>query len=224
MIVEARMGERRASPGAVHELRSGPHSELIIGHAGFGRFFETCREDRIFYLHNQAQTMAATHNTPLAAATGTPIVGFHNPANSNTAAVIIYGWFASVSGTPAAQAHPVWNVVANATGITANASGTPIPGFVSSTSTSRMESYSNVALTGLNTATGNLLAPRPFGFDTFAGAQAANAHNGSRDDVEGALIVPPNSICGIFAGTGAGTTWVVSAGISWVEVPWSAVS
>ena len=220
MLIEAKAGERRVSNGALSDLRSGPNAELIVSHAGFGRFFETTRADRVFYLHNQAQTMAATHNTPLAAATGTPIVGIHNPASSGVAAVILYGWFASVSGTPAAQAHPVWNVVANATGITTNPGGSIVPGLAKSTTTSSVEAYNNVALTGLNTATGNLLAVRPFGVDTFAGAQAANAHNGSRDDVEGAIIVPPNAICGIFAGTGAGTTWVVSAGMAWAEIEW----
>jgi hypothetical protein len=36
--------------------------------------------------------------------------------------------------------------------------------------------------------------------------------------VDGAIVVPPGAAIGICAGTGAGTSWVVSAGMSWMEV------
>lgn len=219
-LIELEVGERPAAAGSRTDGRAGVLSEMIVNDCGLGRYFEAARNDRIFYTQSQAITIAATHNTPLAAATGTPIVGLWNPPGSGVAVAILYGWFASVSGTPPAQAHPVWNYAVNQTAITATPTGTIFSGLASAVAATKVRPMNNIALTGLNIAAGNLAAPRPFGLDTFAGAQAANSHNGGRDDVDGAIILPPGSVVGLFAGIAAGTTWVVSAGIGWAEVPW----
>lgn len=219
-LMEMLTGERRVAAGVPAQARSGAFSEQIVNDVGLGRFFEGARLGRLFYTQSQAITIAATHNTPLAAATGTPIVGFFNPPNSSVAAVILQGWFASISGTPPAQAHPVWNYAVGQNALTVTPAGTISSALASAAAPSQMKCYSNLALTGLNIAAGNLAAPRPFGLDTFAGAMAANASNGATDNVDGALIIPPGTVCGIFSGVAAGTTWVVSAGALWAEVPW----
>ena len=181
-------------------------------------YYQATRAGRTFYLSNQAQTMATTHNTPLAAATGTPIVGIINPVGNTKAAVITYGWFVSVSGTPAAQAHPVWNYATQIATVSTNPAGTISNGMIQFGSPSTMLAYNNVALTGMLISTGSVGAIRPFGMDTFAGAMAANGNNSSVDYVDGAIIVPPGAVVGLFAGVAAGTSWVVSAGMGWQEI------
>lgn len=196
----------------------GPEAD-ILSSDWMPPLYQATRQGRVFYLENQAQTMATTHNTPIAAATATPIVGFLNPPNSKVNGVILSGWFANISGTPGPQAHPVWNAAWSVGALTAVPSGTIRSGIIGAATQSAMRAYNNVALTGIGTTAINLGAIRPFGMDTFAGAIAANGNNSSYDDVRGAIIVPPGAIIMLLSGTTAGTTWVVSAGMSWMEVP-----
>lgn len=210
----------RLAHNAENPLRLGPYGEQIVNDIGFGKFYEACRTGRLFHLLNSAQTIAATHNSPLAAATGTPIVGILNPNNSGKAAIIQSGWMTTISGTPPAQANPTWNFAQNQLNISTNPAGTILSGKLDPIAGTAMKAYNNVALTGLNTASGNIGAIRHFGGAPFAGAIAANHDQGWFDAVEGALIVPPGCICGIFAGAAAGTTWIVSAMMSWVEADW----
>ena len=203
---------------AVIPAMGGPERD-VLSSDWMPPLYHATRKGRVFYLENQALTMATTHNTPMDAATDTFIVGFLNPLNSKVNAVILSGWMANVSGTPGPQAHPVWNAAFGTQSLTAVASGSIRSGYLGAGTPSAMRAYNNVALTGLTTGAHNFSAPRPFGVDTFAAAIAANGNNGSYDNVQGALIVPPGVMVGLCAGTTAGTTWVVSAGICWMEVP-----
>jgi hypothetical protein len=209
--------EGQAKSGAQTPILAGAERDMLASQ-WLPQYYHATRAGRTFYTETQALTMAATHATPIDAATDTFICGFINPANSGKNAVILYGWFATVSGTPSAQAHPVWNYATLAGSVTAASTGTIKCGLIQMGSPSVMRPASNIALTGLVVTTGSLGAIRPFGFDTFAGATAANASNGSTDYVDGAIVVPPGAAIGICAGTGAGTSWVVSAGMSWMEV------
>jgi hypothetical protein len=219
LSIGGRVGEVRAGIGSIgSEVRQGAYAELITNQAGYGRFFEATRVNRVFNIYAQAVTIASTHNTPLAAATGTPIVGFIN-ISTNRAASILSGFIASQSGTPPANAQAVWNAAIAATTVSTAAAGTITPGVIG-TSSSAMKPMNSVALTALNIAASNLIALRPFGGAPFAGAIAANHDAGTSDLVDGLIIVPPGAFIGIFAGTAAGTTWIVNAGMTWVEVDW----
>src|SRR5436309_2388991 len=92
-------GEFRQAQGSAGSTRQGPYNEAIVNDGGYGRFFEACRNNRIFYLYAQNVTLATTHNTPLALASATPIVGIIN-TSANKAASILTGFFAWISGTP----------------------------------------------------------------------------------------------------------------------------
>lgn len=173
-----------------------------------------------YYLNTTAQTIAATHNSPLAAATATPIVGIVNPLNSGYAAVIEHGWFTTVSGTPPASSNPSWNFATGISTISTNPSGTIVNGLIGSNDVGSMRAYNNVALTGLGVATGQVGLIKHWGGAVFAGAVAANHDQGYVDNTNGGIIVPPG--CGLFvlAGSAAGTSWVVAAGMSWREINW----
>jgi hypothetical protein len=40
------------------------------------------------------------------------------------------------------------------------------------------------------------------------------------EDLGGLFIVPPGGLCAIMCGTGAGTSWIVNAGLTWAEIDW----
>lgn len=218
--VKAIVGEQRAAIGSESTLRIGPYSELIVNDIGLGRFFCAARNGKVFMLNATAQTIAATHNSPLAAATATPIVGIINPVNSGRAAAILSGWMSSISGTPPANANPSWNFATAIQAISTNPSGSIQPGLINGSQQSSMKAYNNVALTGLGIATGQVGLLRHFGGAPFAGALAANHDVGWWDNVEGAIIAPPGTGIIMLAGAAAGTSWVVSAGMTWAEVDW----
>lgn len=215
-MMRGKQGERPLGRGNESELRLGKLSELIVNDSGLGRFFEAAFSGRVFYTYQQALTIAATHNSPLAAATATPIVGIANPPSSNRLAVVLSGFISHVSGTPAGG-QAVWNAAKSSGVLSVNPTGSIVPGFIGGAG-SIMRCVNNIALTGLDITTGNLTAVRPFGGAAFAGALAANHDAGWLDQVDGALIVPPGALLGVFAGTGAGTSWVVNAGMMWAEL------
>lgn len=219
-VALGKTGERRVGGFVEAELRLGPYAEQIVNDVGLGRFFEAARWGRIFHLNNTAQTIAATHNSPLAAATATPIVGVINPVNSGKAAAILSGWMTSISGTPPANANPSWNFATAIQSISTNPAGSVQPGLINGANQSVMDVYNNVALTGLGVATGQVGLLRHFGGAPFAGALAANHDQGWWDNVDGAIIVPPGTGCIMLAGAAPGTSWVVSAGMTWAEVDW----
>lgn len=186
--------------------------------------YESTRLGKRFYLNVSALTIAATHNSPLAAATATPIVGITNPVNSGVAARIMHGFMTTISGTPPASAQPSWNYARSTNNISTNADGIPINGLIGGTNaTSAMRGWvGGVALTGLGVASGQAGLLKHFGGAPFAGAIAANHDAGWYDEVNGGIVVPPGSGVMILAGSAAGTTWIVSAGMSWIEEVWPA--
>jgi hypothetical protein len=162
-------------------------------------------------------TVAATHNTPIAAATATPVLGLHNPIGNNKAAAITRIATSSVSGTPAGGQF-VLNAIQTTTAPTTPGGSIFASQLAASASPqgSTMRSFNNVALTGMLPVVGNEL-------DLVGGPTAvavASAVNTIGEDYGGAIIVPPGFLLALMAGTGAGTTWIVNAGWAWAEVDW----
>lgn len=218
VTIRGKAGERRTLTGTEGEMRVGPYSEQIVNDVGHGRFFEAAARGRIFASHNSALTIASTHNHGLDNVADTPIVGFLNPVNSGKAAVILGAYFTTISGTPPPSAQPGLYLAYNQTGITAATTGTIVNTFNPSLA-SAMRALNNIALAGLNTTTSNNLV-KMFGGAIFAGAVAANHDAGWFDAVDGQVIVAPGNAIAMLAGSAAGTSWVVTAGLTWAEIDW----
>lgn len=221
MIIEAVVGERQAARNVASDLRSGPFSDLVVNDVGLGRYFELVRHGKIFSTFSKAITIAATHNSPIAANTATPVCGFWN-ASSNKAAVLLRAAFSSVSGTPAGG-QAVLNVQAGQITITAAATGSIFNNLLQagiSPQGSEMRPLNNVALAGWLATPSAVQEVMLLG----SAAAAAVAGNGGPgicgEDLGGLIIVPPNGLCAIMAGSGAGTSWIVNAGLTWAEIPW----
>lgn len=221
-VIQSVTGPRRVGNNIASDLRGGPQSELIVNDSGLGRYFELVRQGMVWTSMIKAVTIAATHNTPLAANTATPIVGFGN-TSTNTAAVLLRVGFGTTSGTPAGG-QVVLNVQAGAANsITAAATGTIYNNLLQSGTSpqgSLMKPWNNVALAGW------LATPNPLEEIALMGIASAVAAAGNggpgvvSEDIGGLIIIPPGGLCALMAGTGAGTSWIVNASLTWAEIPW----
>ena len=156
-----------------------------------------------------AVTLAATHASPIAAGTGTPIISIFNPANSGKNLHLIKMLQATTSGTPGGPL--VWNLIPNPANITAT-SAAPFNTLSLSQAGSVARCWNNTALTGSTAGTA---------FRTAGGAAAA-AVTGTVltfvEEFKGSIIIPPGSMLAL-AATAAGTTHIISAFAEWAELP-----
>jgi hypothetical protein len=221
MLAEFIAGLRRVSSGAQSQGRSGPFSELIVNDTGLGRYFEACRYDTMFTSMIKAVTIAATHNSPIAAVTATPVLGLFNPAASKKALVFQRIACGTVSGTPAGGGFVLNAIPYVSTQTTAAVTGSIFSNSLKdavSPQGSVCRVYNNVALTALAPVAANEISL--VGQATAAAAAGNGGPGAVGEDIGGAIIVPPGVFVAIMAGTGAGTTWIVNASWSWVEVDW----
>lgn len=153
METEGRFGERRATGAALQTLRIGPYSELIVNDGGAGRYFEMARMDHMYTSFVKTVTIAATHNSPIAAATATPVLGLFNPPTSSIAGVLTRIAVGTVSGTPAGGQFVLNAIPSVSTQTTATVTGNVFSHLLSDTGASPqgslMKAYNNVALTGI---------------------------------------------------------------------------
>jgi len=216
MQIEGRVGEVRAAIGAEEAFRQGRYAEMLVSEV-MGRYFYNALNNRIFHSFVKTVTITATHNTPIAAATATPVLGLHNPIGGNKAAVVVRIATHSTSGTPAGGQF-VLNAIQTTTAPTTPA-GNIFNGLLGagvSPQGSIMRAFNNTALTGMLPVISNEIAL--MGGVTAIALGVASAQNG--EDLGGLIIVPPGYLLALMAGTGAGTTWIVNASWSWTEIDW----
>lgn len=157
-------------------------------------------------------TVAAGHVSPIAANTGTPILGLINPANSGRYAVIIKAQAQWVSGTTGVGGL-AWNIACG-TAITQATLVTPVANNGSASSV--MRGISGQAITG--GPVGVLLKPIQ-NCGTFAGAIAATTVGiNCAEEVEGSIVVAPGCYVAI-AASAAGTSPIVQASLTYRESP-----
>ena len=220
----ARRGDTKVGEGVEEQLRLGGMRQLIVNDVGLGRYFEMVASGRVYTTMVKAVTIAATHNSPIAVNTATPVIGLANDPGSGKAAVLLRVAVLTTSGTPAGG-QIVLNVQPSASlsSITATATGSifnNLPRVGASPQGSAMRPYNNVALTGW------LAGPNAVQEHALMGGAAAAAAAGDGgpgvlgEDLGGLHIIPPGSLAAIMAGSGAGTTWIMNASLTWAEIDW----
>jgi hypothetical protein len=217
MELQGRVGEVRSTVGGEEVLRQGRYAELLVSEL-WGRYFYNALNNRTYHTMVKAVTITATHNTPIAAATATPIVGIHNPIGNNKAAAITRIVTMSTSGTPAGGQF-VLNALQTTTAPT-TPGGSIFNGNLTAAASpqgSTMRAFNNVALTGMLPVVGNEISLIGGGQSAIA-LGVATGVNG--EDLGGNIIVPPGFLLALMGGTGAGTTWIVNASLSWQELDW----
>jgi hypothetical protein len=188
-------------------LRAGRELELIMSE-NHGRYYEKNSRNGLFGVAWNAVTIAATHNTPLTAGTGTPITSIYNPIGSGVNISITKVIQHLTSGTPAGAL--VWNNVPLPQNITA-ASATPIAMLLNAPVASVAKTWTNTAVTG--SSAGLLLFPE----GGFAAVAAGAGVNTLVTEHAGDLIIPPGSMLALCS-YGTGTTHITSGLVIWEEV------
>lgn len=180
----------------------------------WGKYFEAARRGLMFSASTAltgASAIAAANVSPLTAGTGQPILGLYVPVGSSFDVSLISIRMWSISGTPGPGAFG-WNIIPNSF---ITATGTRGVSHATGAASSDSTLFSNVATTG--SAAGILL--RGIGPSDFAAALAASAGPLYVEDVvDGAIYLSPGMAGGI-AAPAAGTTWVVGASLTWIEIP-----
>lgn len=207
MLVEGKVGPQNNSDGDDTEVRLAKDGTVIVGH-GLGRYEEICRRGLLLVASTALAgfAMAASHASPLTAATGTPILGLFNPLGGDYDLVVMRAKVWTVSGVPGGPF--AWNGILSPTGIT----GAVVP-----TQGRRTDNFtpdgpavvvSNVALTGAQA--GVMLR----GIGGPAAVASGAGLYGVEEETAGEFVVTPGNMIAI-AATAAGTTHVVGASISY---------
>jgi hypothetical protein len=210
MIIQGQVGApgQSITSGSTPPLRQGQLGDMIVSEL-HGRFYEQTYRGAVFSTFVNALTIASTHATPIAAGTGTPIIGIFNPANSGKNIVLIRVQQATTSGTPGGPL--LWNVIPNPQNITATSTAAySNASLAQSGSVTRI--YNNTALTASTVG----VAFRNAGGPTAVAATGAIMTYTEMYD--GSVIIPPGSMLGL-AATAAGTSHVINVYAEWEEVP-----
>jgi hypothetical protein len=210
MIIQGQVGApaQTNTPGSTPAIRQGQLGDMIVSEL-HGRFYEQTYRGAVYSTFVNALTIASTHATPIAAGTGTPIVGIFNPANSGKNIVLIRVQQATTSGTPGGPL--LWNIIPNPQNITATSTAAySNASLAQSGSVTRI--FNNTAITGSTAG----VAFRNAGGPTAVAATGAIMTYTEMYD--GSIIVPPGSMLGL-AATAAGTSHVINVYAEWEEVP-----
>jgi hypothetical protein len=165
----------------------------------------------VFSLYSGNMTIASTHVSPLAAGTGTPIIGLWNPQNSGKNLVVLKHGIVTVSGTPGGGF--IWNYATNQT-ITQAVSGTIVCNFLGAGTGSVAKTFVNAATTGSTAG----IAFRLAGWGAAVTATGAPGANTPIQEDDGGDIIVPQGAYVALAAYAAGTSNVVAASITWSEM------
>src|SRR6266404_3206155 len=213
--VNGQVGPVPAADGTQPLLRQGRDDEIITADY-VGRFSEATRRRKTFSGTTAiaGTTIVAANNHPIAAAAASAI-SLYNPLGSGVDLHILQAILIAVSGTPGVGMI-VWDVAFNQT-ITAvqNNNGTagapPVCNYASGVAGAG-RIFTQTALTGSTAQV--LLRPFP---GAAAGTIAASSPDEFIDNVDGGIILPPGGLASI-ATPATGTTFIVGAGITWMEI------
>ena len=192
--------------GTNPSLYMGKQNDVLVSEV-HGKFYHPAYRGTLFRTFIPALTILSTHASPLAAGTGTPIIGIWNPPASTKNLEIVQVKVATTSGTPGGPI--LWNWMNNQT-ISATPAGTYYTGLLSVSTTSVAKLFNNTATTGST-------AGLPLGIAAAATAVASAGGTFTlTDPVEGTIIVQPGQMIAL-AATATGTTHIVNAEVVWAE-------
>jgi len=208
MLIQGQVGLQTAQDGAQINMALGRSGEQLVSEL-HGRYYNLAKRGLLFGFSSASITVAATHNSPLAANTGTPIIALWNPANSGKDIVVLKHGVCTVSGQPGGPF--VWNY--GVVTATAAALSTPVSArFGQSPAGSIAQVYSNVVTTSSLAGT---LAFHAAAITNITGA-GNNGPSAFYEDRGGDIIIPPGA-WGAICSTVTGTSHVVQASVIWAE-------
>jgi hypothetical protein len=214
VTIIGQVGPRLVADGSNTEIRQIRDGGLGVADS-HSRYAELASRGQVFSVFTPAlagSTIVAANSAPPAAAAAV-LLAILNPLGSGVNLEILRSFVNHISGTPAAGPWAYCATVANGA-ITAATNATSTNHF-NPQATSKAKAWSQTALTGGPVFTMVRLVPTI----QFAGAIAATTPNQAvTEEVAGDIIVPPGiALC--LAPPGAGTTHIVTVGLTWAEIP-----
>jgi hypothetical protein len=197
-----------AADGTNIEVRQGKQGEVVVNEF-MPVYYEAAYRGSLYTAFVNAVTLASTHASPIAAGTGTPIIGLYHQVGSGRNLVVIKTVHSTTSGTPGGPL--LYNTIPNPQNISIAATA-PTSNQSFQTTGSVAKLFNNTAITGSTVG----VAQR-----TIGGPAAVAAGAGMytfTEEHKGELIIPPGAMVAI-ACTAAGTTHVINAFVEWMEMP-----
>lgn len=210
MLIQGQVGLQALQDGAQVNASLGRAGEMYVSEL-HGRYYSLAKRGLVFGFSTAAVTIAATHNSPLAANTGTPIIGLWNPVASGKDLVVLKHSIASVSGTPGGPMVWNWGTVT----ATAAALSTVVSGRMGQSPAGSIANvYSNVVTTS---SLAGALHFHAAGISAVAATGQGGANAPVYEDRGGDIIIPPGS-WGALCSTATGTSHVIQASVVWAEL------
>jgi hypothetical protein len=210
MLIQGQVGLQALQDGSQVNLSIGRQGEALVSEL-HGRYYQLAKRGLLFGFSTAAVTIAATHNSPLPANTGTPILALWNPVASGKDLVVLKHSIASVSGTPGGPMVWNWGTVT----ATAAALSTVVSGRMGQSPAGSIANvYSNVVTTS---SLAGALHFHAAGISAVAATGQGGANAPAYEDRGGDIIIPPGS-WGALCSTATGTSHVVQASVIWAEL------
>jgi hypothetical protein len=210
MLIQGQVGLQALQDGSQVNLSIGRQGEALVSEL-HGRYYQLAKRGLLFGFSTAAVTIAATHNSPLAANTGTPILALWNPIASGKDLVVLKHSIASVSGTPGGPMVWNWGTVT----ATAAALSTVVSARMGQSPAGSIANvYSNVVTTS---SLAGALHFHAAGISAVAATGQGGANAPVYEDRGGDIIIPPGS-WGALCSTATGTSHVVQASVIWAEL------
>ncbi len=210
MLIQAQAGAipTQSNKSGQNNIAQGWLNEVLVSEL-IPQYAEANQAGFMFSAFVNAVTLAATHASPLTAATGTPILSIYNPANSGKNIILVKTKSTTTSGTPGGPL--LWNLVPNPANITATFT-VPQSNIVGGGAASVAHLFNNIAVAGSTVGTA---------YRVLGGAAAIAVGAGIysfEEEHKGDLIIAPGSMIALCC-TAAGTTHIISAFTEWLELP-----
>jgi hypothetical protein len=231
MIQQTQIGPATYGDGVPAALRGGKQGDGIVSEL-HGRFYEQNYRGNVYSVGLSTLTSIANATFTSAdglsgtlgtAATATPIIGLWNPLTSGYNAVILQANLQLVltATTATGPGALMWAVYTGNAGITVGSQQTPVNNKSLLAAGSQMKGLNTLALTGL-AAVGNFLRASSLGgglaINTSVTPANTVAPSNNVENIDGAIVVPPGGILGLFCSTTPAAHSAVGS-LTWEEVP-----
>ncbi len=207
---QGQVGPGVGADGSVQTARLSRDASMAVQNS-HGLMQEAAFRGNLFSLGTAAAGVTCTATQVVSTTLSSPIVGIYNPAGSGKNAVILYTEHCWASGTAGAGGLS-FGVIPAAAVSAAGGSGA-VNMLTLAVGGSTCKTFTAAALTGQTVA--STIARMLGGPST--GALAANSMSYYVNYLEGAIIIPPGAMGGVFTNL-VGTSPIICASMCWEEI------
>ncbi len=208
---QGQVGPQAGADAAILTARLSRDGSAVV-QFGHGAMQEAAFRGNLFSLATAAAGVTCTATQVVSTTLSSPIVGIYNPAGSGKNCVILYAEACWASGTAGAGGL-CFGTIPSPAGVSAAGGSGSINMLSQVVGGSTAKTFTGAALTGQTVAPG---IARVLGGPT-TGALAANSMSYYPVYLDGAIIVPPGGVGGLFTAL-VGSSPIILASMVWEEI------